>query len=347
MFASWNRLRATVDLDLVSFANTNGVYVHATAVWQGGSNLGQYLGLLTSPSGMSSQGACRLDSWWLEKRSLQERLTLRIGQFAAQDFYGTQHYAASFVFEPMGYAFGNLFATGESFDPPSTPAAEVRLAPARTLYVKSMLFATDRDPYAHNPTGLVPQFRGAPMSVSEIGFTPGKKASSQRAFDSVEERSGYSGSYRFGGGYNPAEFTRPGQPVSRKGNVVLYGMANQALWRVSPEESRGVDATLSYDWSPSDINRNDTQITAGLRFNEPLPITVHNTLSIGYVRNHLSSAFAGPTSGPFKVEHGFEVNALVDIVRMMYVQPVLQYFANVGGAGGRAVVFGLRTKVEF
>jgi carbohydrate-selective porin OprB len=296
---------------------------------------------------MSSQGTARLDSWWLEKRALQERLTLRIGQFAGQDFYGAQHYAASFVFEPMGYAFGNLFSTFESFDPPSTSAVEVRVAPARHLYVKSMVFATDRDPFAHNPTGLVPQFRGAPMSLSEIGFTRGKTASSVRAFDNVEERNGYSGLYRFGGGYNPAKFTIPGQPIPRSGDFLLYGMANQALWRVDRDGSRGVDATLSYDWSPSDVNRNDTQVTAGVRFNEPLPITVHNTLSVGYVRNHLSSAFAGPNVARFKVEHGLEVNALVDVAGMMFVQPVLQYFVNVGGSGHRAVVFGLRTKVEF
>ena len=46
-------------------------------------------------------------------------------------------------------------------------------------------------------------------------------------------------------------------------------------------------------------------------------------------------------------QYGFEINALVDVARMMFVQPVLQYFVNVGGSGLRAVVFGLRTKVDF
>ena len=127
-FDSWDRLRGTVGIDLRSLAHVNGLYFHATAVWQGGGNLGQYLGLLTSPSGMASHRTSRLDSWWLEKRALQGRLAVRIGQFAGQDFYGAQHYAASFIFEPMGYAFGNLFTAFESFDPPSTPAFEVRVA---------------------------------------------------------------------------------------------------------------------------------------------------------------------------------------------------------------------------
>jgi porin len=117
-FASWNRFRWTVDIDFGELVGERDLFFHATALWQGGGNLGAYLGLLTSPSGMSSMNTTRLDSWWLEKRWLDERITARIGQFAGQDFYGAQHYAASFIFEPMGYALGNLFTDFESFDPP-------------------------------------------------------------------------------------------------------------------------------------------------------------------------------------------------------------------------------------
>src|SRR5271156_1772854 len=176
--ASWNRVRGTVDIDFGASVHQQGLYFHATALWQGGGILGNYLGTLTSPSGMSSGNTFRLDSWGMEKRWLNERLTARVGQFAGQDFYGTQHDGASFIFEPMGYALGNLFNTFESFDPPSTPAMEVRVVPVHNLYVKSMVMAAVRSPFSQKPTGLVPQFNGVPMSVSEIGFTPGNKASS-------------------------------------------------------------------------------------------------------------------------------------------------------------------------
>src|SRR6266852_7694402 len=236
-FASWNRFRGTVDIDFGALMGEQGLYFHATALWQGGGKLVTYLGLLTSPSGMSSANTCRLDSWWIEKRWLNERLTARIGQFAGQDFYGTQHYAGSSIFEPMGYALGNLFTDFESFDPPSTPALEVRVVPLRDLYVKAMVEAEDRDPFAHNPTGLVPQFRGVPVSISEIGFTPGKKASSMRAFDNVESRKGYSGLYQFGASYNPGKFMTYQGPKRTSGNYLLYGRASQALWRVDPSEA--------------------------------------------------------------------------------------------------------------
>jgi carbohydrate-selective porin OprB len=344
--ASWNRFRGTVDVDFGTLVGLGDLYCHATAVWQGGGNLGVYLGLLTSPSGMSSSNTSRLDSWWFEKRWLDERLTARVGQFAGQDFYGAQHYATSFIFEPMGYALGNLFTTIESFDPPSTPAMEIRVVPIPHFYVKSMVLAGDPAPFSHNPTGLVPQFRGDPVSVSEVGFTPGKKASSVRAFDNVETRKGYSGLYQFGVSYNPGQFTTA-TGEKRSGNYLLYWMASQAVWRVDPKGAKGLDATFAYGWSPPDINRNNTLLTAGLRFNEPLPLQIHNTMSLGYVRNSLSPRFLPRGMPARKTEHGFEFNVLLGVGRILLLQPVIQYYANVGGGTNHAVVFGFRTKVEF
>jgi porin len=344
--ASWNRFRWTVDIDFGELTGQQGLYFHATALWQGGGNLGTYLGTLTSPSGMSSQNTCRLDSWWIEKRWLNQHLVVRLGQFAEQDFYGADHYAASYIFEPMGYAIGNLFNDFETFDPPSTSALEVRVVPLEHLYVKSMVAAAVSEPFSINGTGLVPQFRGVPASVYEIGFTPGQKASGVRAFDNVESRNGYSGLYQFGASYNPATFlTATGQ--KRSGNYLLYWMASQALWRVDSKRAKGLDATFGYDWSPGDVNRNNSILTAGLRFNEPLPIPIHNTMSLGYVQNRLSQEFAPSSSLPFRAEHGVEFNTLLDPLPMLLLQPVVQYFENVGGRSGRAVVFGFRTKVEF
>src|SRR6202021_2718733 len=121
---------------------------------------------------------------------------LRVGGLKGQDSYGFRDYAPSLIFEPLGYALGNLSNTFESFSPPSTPAIEVRVAPLRNFYVKSMVEAEDREPFAHNPTGFVPQFRGAPVSISEIGFTPGKKASSVGASGDVGGGKGYWGQYQ-------------------------------------------------------------------------------------------------------------------------------------------------------
>ena len=41
-------------------------------------------------------------------------------------------------------------------------------------------------------------------------------------------------------------------------------------------EARGLDATFALDWSRPDVNRNFMQLTAGLRYNEPMPLGFHN-----------------------------------------------------------------------
>jgi len=70
-------------------------------------------------------------------------------------------------------------------------------------------------------------------------------------------------------------------------------------------------------------------------------------MSLGYVRNSLSQQFLQPGMPPFKPENGVEFNALLDVAPMLLLQPVIQYYGNVGGGTQRAVVFGFRTKVEF
>jgi hypothetical protein len=46
--------------------------------------------------------------------------------------------------------------------------------------------------------------------------------------------------------------------------------------------------------TPADLNSNNRIFTAGLRFNEPLPVRLHNTMSLGYVQNRLSQHFVPP-----------------------------------------------------
>jgi len=344
-FASWNRFRATVDIDFGKLAGQDGLYFHATGLTQGGGNLGQDLGLLTGPSSLVSANTTRLDSWWIEKRWLDDRIAVRVGQFAGQDFYGNAQFGESFINGSMGYALGNLSTTFETANPFATPAAEIRIVPIDHLYLKSMVMAGDPSPLTSNPTGLVPTFRGNPVVVSEIGFTPGRNATSGTV-DNVESRKGYSGLYQFGVAYNPGDFTTPLNPTPVSGNYLLYWKASQALWRVDPKQARGLDAIFAIDWSPPNVNRNFMQLTAGLRFNEPLPLGFHNSISLGYVRNSLSSDFLPAGMAAWKTEHGVELNMLLNYGPFL-VQPVIQYYANVGGIGGHAVVAGFRTKIDF
>ena len=346
--ASWNRVRGTVDIDFSKLTHTPGLYFHITAPWQTGGNLGGYLGTIAEPSGMASANSFRLDSWWFEKRVREDRVVFRLGQFAAQDFYGTQHFGASFITEPLDYALGNLNATYETFDPPSTPAAELRVIPLKHLYVKSMVYAADRTPFTHNQTGLVPQFRGAASNVSEIGWSPGQPATAVRAFDTIAQRKGYTGLYQLGSAYNPGKFQSTGPIKTVSGNYLIYLMGSQAIWRTKPDSGVGLDLTAATTWTPSDRSRVPRQTTVGVRFDEPLPLRQHNTIAFGYVRSSISASFPGDQSGRSRsAEDVLELNGLIDVTRFITLQPVAQRFLNVGGTSKSATVFGFRSKVDF
>lgn len=76
---------------------------------------------------------------------------------AGQDFCGSQLFGSSFIFEPLQYGLGNLFSTYESFDPPSTPAAEVRLPSISSpwcLLPTGLPTLTTRQVSCHNFTAI-------------------------------------------------------------------------------------------------------------------------------------------------------------------------------------------------
>jgi carbohydrate-selective porin OprB len=61
----------------------------------------------------------------------------------------------------------------------------------------------------------------------------------------------------------------------------------------------------------------------------------------------LSADFQPLGAPAFKAEKGVELNCMLHATASMLAQPVVQYFANVGGGPHRAVVFGVRTKIDF
>jgi carbohydrate-selective porin OprB len=90
--ANWSRVRGTVDIDFGKMELVQGLTFHATALWQGGGNIGAYIGSIANPSSLVSANTTRLDSWWFEKSLANNKVFIRLGQFAGEDFHGVQPY---------------------------------------------------------------------------------------------------------------------------------------------------------------------------------------------------------------------------------------------------------------
>lgn len=343
----WGRIRGTVDMDLGKLVGAKGLTFHATGVWQFGVNLGANIGSIANPSGLVSAHTTRLDSWWLQQSLFSGKLFLRAGQFAGLDFYGVQEYGSSYVMEPLDYALGNLFGTTfESFDPAATPAAEIRFVPTPNIYVKSAVLSGNRNPYVQDATGFHFKIANSPVFVYEAGYLvdPSGPNASEKT---------YPGIYKFGAAYNDGKFFDPISNTSSHGNYLIYFMANQAVYRASPGSNRGLDLDFGYDWSPSDVNRQNSQLTAGFRYNGLLPHRDQDSLAFGLVYSKISDQFslAGTLQGlpALSSERAIELNYAFHATPCLLFQPVFQYYFNVGGNSQipDAAVYGFRTMVTF
>src|SRR6267154_3222730 len=336
--AGWERLRGTMDLNFDRLISWQGLSIHATGLWQSGANLGAKIGTLANPSALVSAHTTRLDSFWLEQNFLNSKVRLRAGQLAGLDFYGNQEYGGSWLIEPLGYAFGNLFSSiFESFNPAGTPGAEIRFAPKRNFYVKSAVMAANRNPYQQDPTGTNFAIRNSANFLFEAGYLTGKT---------------YPGEYKFGGVYNGGKFPSPAG-LESSGNYLIYGMASQALYRPDAGSNRGLDATIGFDYSPGDVSRENVQITAGARINAPFARRPQDRIGIGFVYSKISDPFRNFGTllggGPLGSEKAFELNYSLQVRPYWLVQPTIQYYANVGGnpSLSNSPVFGFRTKITF
>ena len=349
--AGWGRIRGTMDIDFGKLTDWNGLTFHVTGLWQFGGNLGAEIGALANPSGLVSAHTTRLDSFWLQQAFLHNRLFIRAGQFAGLDFYGNQEYGASYLMEPLDYALGNLFPTTyESFDPAATPAAQIEVIPWRTLYIKSAVLTGNRNPYQQDPTGFHFQIRNTPVFVYEIGFT--RDAQDFAGQTSHGDRKTYPGIYKFGAAYNGGKFQNAAG-IQSNGNYLIYGMANQALYRSETGSNRGLDATFGFDWSPADVNRENSQITVGARYNGPILRRPQDGVAFGFVYSHIAGPFqsAGilPAMPLLGSEKAIELNYSAQVRPYLLWQPVFQYYWDVGGNSRipNAPVLGFRIKVDF
>ena len=347
-FTSFNRVRGTVDLDLGKLARTAGLSVHLSGVWQTGANLGDYLGMIASPSALSTANAFRLDAWWVEKTVHSGRIAFRAGQFSGLDSYGSQYFGPSFFSQPMGYALTALGNTYVTFQPFATTSTELRVAEFKRTYIKSMVLSGDRLPTQHNLTGFAPQFRGAPVSISEVGWTPGLRASDIKPSSTVDTRRGYSGLYRFGAAYNPGKFKALASNGLSSGNYTIYGVANQALYRLPGKPGTGPDLTTGVSWSPSDRNADNRQVTLGLRYNDVLPLNQHTTLAVGWVHSGISSYVSRfDLLHPNSAENLLELDGTIALKPFIILEPTAQRILDVGGSRKADTLVGFRSKVVF
>jgi porin len=377
----WGRVRLTIDVDFGKLVGLDGLSFHFSGLNQNGGNAGANIRSNANPSSLVSAETTRVDTYWLQQKLFNGVLVLRAGQLAQQDDYGVQEYGGSYLLEPLGYAYGNLFGdVNAQFDPASKPGVEIQVHPYGGFYAKAEFLNGQSNPYGNQDQHGVGFDTGGPgLLASEIGFRqddpkqwpvykPEAEAKDGKDAKSVKSNSDYkAGSRWFWEGTLPAvykvgmynnfgNFTDLYNGDRIHQNYLIYASVNQGIFREShygPGYFRGLDAFIGGDYSPDNESAEPWQITGGLRYTGLIPTRDSETLDFGFVVTHNSPALNTPESllanGSITDETAFEVNYAVHVTGWLLVQPTLQYYINPGGESRRenALLLGARTKVVF
>jgi porin len=350
-FSNWQRIRGTVDVDFGKFSSAKGLSYHATGVWQNGVNMGGVIGSIANPSGIVSFHEFRLDSMWLSQKFAKDKVVLTAGLLPSQDFYGLQEYGGSFLIEPLDYNFGNMGNVRASFDPQTGPGAELKIQPSKRFYVKTGFFM----PSDFNRPGHVYP-TGFDYKNSSFGSTSDTEVAYFTDPNAPATRKSYPGIIKAGfiynGGRGFTDFSKPVGLQTVSGNWTFYAQANQPVIRAAAGSNRGLDVTFGFNVGPQSKSQVPTEITGGLIFNGPLPTRAKDSLNFGFVFSKIGDDFnktqtvlLNPTLSD---EKAYEINYKAQLAPWLVLQPVFQYYTNVGGRKvGAAGLGGFRLVTTF
>jgi carbohydrate-selective porin OprB len=147
----------------------------------------------------------------------------------------------------------------------------------------------------------------------------------------------------------PSGFFNYSTGVQEDHNYTFYVQANQPVWRVAAGSNRGVDVTFGVNTGPQSKSKVPTEFTGGVIFNGPIPGRAKDGLAFGMVYSKVGNdynTFVGPLLA-LNNETQFEVNYKIQVFPWFVLQPVYQYYNNVGGTSNSASIAGFRLVTTF
>jgi porin len=331
------------------------------------------------PSNIDATPTARLFTAWFQQ-DFNSRLSVRLGQLAADDEFFTSATASGLINGTFGWGAilaANIVNGGPAY-PLAAPGVRVQVNPTENLSVLAGVFSGDPvgkqclldDPQLCNP-------RGTNFSVYRGGLWVG-----ELHYKVNQGGAGLPGIYKIGGWYATADYPdqhfgidATGQlislgidptadPLQHRGNWGVYGIADQMVWR---QGDRSVNLFVRTGFSPADRNLLSWYIDGGAGFKGIIAGRPDDVLTFGVAYAEISKdaaaadadalAFNGPPGFIRDYEILFEVNYAVQIAPWWIVKPDFQYIVHPGGNVADpndpnvvvkdAAIFGVRSTFTF
>ena len=339
--------------------HTNGYQIH------GNSITAANIGSLMPVTSLEATDATRLFELWFEQTIIKDKLSVRIGQLAADEEFILSDGGGFFINGTWGWpsiTAADLPSGGPAY-PLATPGVRVAINPNEKMGLLVGVYNGDpappcanEDPQRCNDHGLDFELDDDPLLMIEgvyrynqEGKLPGAvKVGGWNHFGTFEDQ-------RFdSGGALIAVTGEPGKPLDNDWG--LYGIIDQLIWRVpGSEDPQGVGIFARFIGAPEDRNLIDFYFDGGFTFTGMIKSRPNDAFAIGFAYTNISDQVSA-----FDVDFGEPVarsyEALIEICYTfqinpgLSIQPDFQYIFQPGGnvAGVKdATVVGARTSISF
>jgi porin len=378
------RLELGLDLNLQKLVDWHGATFHVSAFQiHGHEPSANLVGNLLTVSSIEALPATRLFTLWLQQDLFGDKLSVRLGQIAADDEFFISDTAADLVNATFGWPglpAIDMTSGGPAY-PLATPGVRVTVQPTDDIAWLTGVFSANpagshctEEPQICNPSGTTFSLAGGALVMSEV----------QYSINQEKKAAGLPGTYKLGfwresGSFADQEFgiDAAGEevvlgsgeavaPLVQHGDFGIYAIADQMLWRPSGEGERGLNGFVRLGGAPADRNQISFYVDGGFGFKGPIPGRDDDSVVLGVayagispnaVASDETAKLAEPALPVRSHETVIELTYLAKITPGWVIQPDLQYVINPGGGvpnpnGGEgaianALMLALRTRLTF
>jgi porin len=371
-------LRFGLNLDLDKAIGWHGASMCTTWLWLSGRDASADLvGNFLTISNIAGFNTLRLFELWFQQNLLDDKISLRLGQLAADSEFVISDYGSTFLNGTFGWPasmYTNLPEGGPGY-PMGTLGVRLAVNPSDWFTFQTAAFQGNVYAQDVNLHG----FRW--RLDSQNGFFFLNEA--QFRWNHRDNETGLPGQFKAGGWFHTAEFAEPDSDAFVRGNYGFYFILDQMLYRepakiaentaadcpsgksaLSRSEGGGAATTEKkcdqglgcfgrIAFEPQNRNFIGFYFDAGLTYKGLIPTRDDDTFGVAFAYAQLTSAAkdAAIADGPVGVgsEMVLEATYQAKITGWLSIQPDVQFIINPGGTQDlqNAFVVGGRVSINF
>jgi porin len=261
----------------------------------------------------NDQPSTRLFTLWFQQNLLEDQVSFRIGQLAADDEFVISPNGSVFINSTFGWPgiFALDLPSGGPAYPLSAPGMRLRIAPTDTLSFQAAVFSGDpagnpgtTNPQIANASGTTFSFNGGAFVIAEAIYAINQPLATRETPETATAAAapaaapeGLPGTYRVGGWYHTGTFAdlrsdtlglsladpaSSGTARSHEGNYGFYLVADQMVWRVPGTQDQGLSLFTRVAGSPGDRNLVSFYVDGGATYRGLIPDREQDILGLAF-----------------------------------------------------------------